>query len=233
MSKQLTNSVSKHMKLFKNDSFEIRTVDVDGVTHYVAADFATPLGITNIRNKTKLLDDDEKRLSKIWTTSGKQNQVVLTEPGAYSLILSCPASRKKGTMAYHFRRWVTHELIPAEMQRLQQSIAGLNLQITANEEEIAAKDTQITAKDTQISVKNAQLAVKNSDIRFLEENRLYYVAQSIPELTDRRGWFELVKRRRVTLFKHLIIWKKPQNGGRGVPYIRQGCVDQVVQFLTQ
>ena len=39
--------------------------------------------------------------------------VFVTEPGMYSIILTCRGATTAGTPAHAFRRWVTHEVLPA------------------------------------------------------------------------------------------------------------------------
>ena len=38
--------------------------------------------------------------------------LVVTEPGLYSIILTCRDATIQGTPAHAFRRWVTHEVLP-------------------------------------------------------------------------------------------------------------------------
>ncbi len=54
------------------------------------------------------LDDDEKGISTIDTLGGKQRMAIINEPGLYSLVIT---SRKPEAKA--FKRWITHEVIPA------------------------------------------------------------------------------------------------------------------------
>lgn len=54
------------------------------------------------------LDEDEKGVSSIYTPGGKQEMAIVNEPGLYALVLG---SRKPEAKA--FKRWITHEIIPA------------------------------------------------------------------------------------------------------------------------
>ena len=192
------------LKVFTNGEFKVRTVDVAGVPHYVAQDLAAPLGIQNIRKKTALLDDDEKRMYRLDTASGVQNTTVLTEPGLYSLILSCRNTRKQGTAAWKFRRWVVHEVLPQIRQTGQYKIARLTQQLA----------------DSQ-----AELANSQTELQFVEDNRLYKVALRIPSVRARRNAFNYVKQS-ARLFHDLLVWRDQ------IPYIRTGCVQQVIAALS-
>ena len=54
------------------------------------------------------LDDDEKGTRSVGTPGGEQQMTVITEAGMYSAILG---SKVEG--AKRFKRWVTHEVLPA------------------------------------------------------------------------------------------------------------------------
>lgn len=94
---------------FENAAFgKIRTLTIDGEPWFVAADVCRALEIGNPSMAVERLDDDEKGISTIDTPGGKQRMTIINEPGLYSLVLS---SRKPEAKA--FKRWITHEVIPA------------------------------------------------------------------------------------------------------------------------
>lgn len=94
---------------FESAAFgKIRTLTIDGEPWFVAADVCRALEIGNPSMAVERLDDDEKGISTIDTLGGKQRMTIINEPGLYSLVLS---SRKPEAKA--FRRWITHEVIPA------------------------------------------------------------------------------------------------------------------------
>ena len=123
------------LTVFEKEGYQVRTVVVNDETFFVASDLAAPLDIANIRDKVAQLDDDEKGVGIIDTvTRGKQKMTILTEPGLISLMLSCPKSRKKDTGPWRYRRWVTHEVLPAihrtgeyklEITHLTELLAGM------------------------------------------------------------------------------------------------------------
>lgn len=94
---------------FENAAFgKIRTLTIDGEPWFVAADVCRVLEIGNPSMAVERLDDDEKGISTIDTLGGKQRMTIINEPGLYTLVLS---SRKPEAKA--FKRWITHEVIPA------------------------------------------------------------------------------------------------------------------------
>jgi len=77
-----------------------------GEPWFVAADVLAALTLD--RKAMERLDEDEKGVSSIHTLGGPQEMTVINESGLYSLILG---SRKPE--AKRFKRWVTHEVLPA------------------------------------------------------------------------------------------------------------------------
>lgn len=86
----------------------IRAALTDGEAWWVAADVAAVLDLGNPRSSLALLDDDEKGVHTMDTPGGRQNVTTVNESGLYSLILR---SRKPEAKA--FKRWITHEVLPA------------------------------------------------------------------------------------------------------------------------
>ena len=96
------------IQIYSNPDFgEVRTILKDGEPLFVAADVCRALEIDP--TATRRLDEDEKNtLHLTQGTSGNPNVTVVTESGLYSLVLG---SRKPEAKA--FKRWITHEVIPA------------------------------------------------------------------------------------------------------------------------
>lgn len=82
--------------------------DSAGEPWFVANDVCEALGLSNPRSSLALLDEDEKGVHSMDTPGGTQNLAIVSEAGLYSLILR---SRKPEAKA--FKRWVTHEVMPA------------------------------------------------------------------------------------------------------------------------
>lgn len=99
----------KDLRVFKHESFgNVRVIERGGEPWFVAADVCRALGVSNNRDAVAKLDDDEKGVALTDTLGGQQKIVIINEPGLYSLVLG---SRKPE--AKEFKRWVTHEVIPA------------------------------------------------------------------------------------------------------------------------
>ena len=75
---------------------------------FVAKDVCDCLELGNVLQTCSRLYDDEGCIILNDTPSGKQEMLVVSEPGLYSLIGS---SKKQEAKA--FKRWVTHEVLPS------------------------------------------------------------------------------------------------------------------------
>lgn len=95
-------------RVFEYGDRPIRTVTVDGEPWFVARDVAAVLGLGNFHSSVSQLDDDERGLHSMETPGGSQDLAVVTEAGLYSLIL-----RSRKPEARKFKRWITHEVLPA------------------------------------------------------------------------------------------------------------------------
>lgn len=98
------------IQIFEHEAFgQIRVIDLDGEPWFIAVDVCRALDIS--RTQTRRLDDDEKGVHLTHTPSDDQEMTIINEPGLYSLVLG---SRKPEAKA--FKRWVTHEVLPAIRQ---------------------------------------------------------------------------------------------------------------------
>lgn len=104
--------MSREIQIFRNEEFgTIRTIVLHDEPWFVTADVCRALEIRNPSQALTRLDEDEKTTALISNESaatGKSQMSFVNEPGLYSLVLG---SRKPEARV--FKRWVTHEVIPA------------------------------------------------------------------------------------------------------------------------
>lgn len=97
------------LQVFNNTEFgQVRTMVINGSPWFVAKDVCECLGLTKHRDAVSRLDGDERGSVEVDTLGGTQQMAAVNEYGLYSLVLS---SRKPSAKA--FKRWITHEVIPA------------------------------------------------------------------------------------------------------------------------
>ncbi len=96
---------------FKGQGVRVIVDDI-GCPWWVAIDVCRILNIKNSRDALKSLDDDERSTVALTDGTspkgGNPNINIINEPGLYTLIL-----RSRKPAAKKFKRWVTHEILPA------------------------------------------------------------------------------------------------------------------------
>lgn len=95
---------------------------------FIASDALAALDLN--RSSVALLDEDEKGVHTMDTLGGGQQVTIISEAGLYSLIL-----RSRKTEAKSFKRWITHEVLPA-IRKTGSYGGGLELDLR-NDEHIA------------------------------------------------------------------------------------------------
>lgn len=97
------------LHIFQSEQFgTIRTVMQNDEPWFVAADVCRALELGNVSMAIERLDEDERTLISIEGASNGLPVNAVNEPGLYTLILG---SRKPEAKA--FKRWITHEVLPA------------------------------------------------------------------------------------------------------------------------
>jgi prophage antirepressor-like protein len=91
-----------------NAKAPIRTLLKGEEPWFVAADVCAALEIEKHRDAVARLDEDERGSVIVDTLGGPQESAAISESGLYTLIL-----RSRKPQARAFRRWVTHEVLPA------------------------------------------------------------------------------------------------------------------------
>lgn len=143
------------LKVFENPEFgRVRTVSVDNEPWFFAKDVCDALSIAT-NHVRESLDEDEVsnlRSTEIGPEFGGKAPLIVSEAGLYSLILK---SRKPEAKA--FKRWITHEVIPAIRKtggyHVPQSPAEQMAQgILAAQKLLAERDATIAKQNEQIAV---------------------------------------------------------------------------------
>ena len=181
---------------FMSDRFGLlRTAEMNGEPVFVAADVCKPLDIANTTDALKRLDDDEKARLNLGLPGGDTN--VVTLPGLLNLVLS---SRKPEARAY--RRWVTHEVLPAIHRH-----GGYIAQVAGeSDEELVARallvvkgqldDARGRIAEMEPRAALADAVTANGQDTYTVTQAARYVAQLVPSFT-RQGAFELLRRSRM------------------------------------
>jgi anti-repressor protein len=94
------------LQIFNFEDQQIRVVEKDGEPWWVLKDVCDVLGLSNPTIVASRLDVDEVAKSDLGGLSGESN--IVSEGGLFNVIL-----RSDKPEAKKFKRWVTHEVLPA------------------------------------------------------------------------------------------------------------------------
>lgn len=114
--------MDQNLAIFENEHFgSVRVIMKEGELWFVAKDVCDCLGIGNSRQAVSYLDNDEKGVISNDTPGGTQQLSVISESGLYSCVL-----RSRKPEAKQFKRWVTHEVLPAIRKTGNYSIQSID-----------------------------------------------------------------------------------------------------------
>lgn len=154
---------------FANPSFgQIRTLTIDNEPWFVAADVCKALDMDQVTNSIRRLDNDEKTLISIKGISRVNEKInIINEYGLYSLILG---SRKPE--AKSFKRWITHEVIPAirkhgaylTPETIEQALLNPDflIKLATNLKQEQEKNRILLKRHEELSATNERLAATNN-----------------------------------------------------------------------
>lgn len=157
-----------NLQIFKSEKFgSIRTVEVNNEAYFVGKDVADILGYSNPRKALADHVDAEDKTDGVTIRDSigrEQNPILINESGLYSLIL-----RSQLPTAKEFKRWITHEVIPA-IRKTGGYIGGTD---TMSDDEIMAKALLIGKRTIEqqqlriqdLEVTNSKLSVSNTIMR--------------------------------------------------------------------
>lgn len=131
---------------FNFNGAQVRALTIENEPWFVATDACKILGLTNTTVALQRLDKDERSKFNLGR-QGKTN--IVNEYGLYTLIL---ASRKPE--AHSFKRWVTHEVLPAIRKHgaymTDQKAEAIVTDKNALADLLQQASDQLKAKDIQI-----------------------------------------------------------------------------------
>lgn len=205
------------LQVFDFEQQEIRVIEKDGELWFIAKDVSDILGFRSANDMTRMLDEDEKDTHNMRTLGGSQEMQAVNEPGLYSCIFK---SRKQE--AKKFKRWVTHEVLPAI--RKTGSYQSTNVRIeTHTEKELAflkfvADDLKVNeASKIQMYKKLAKETGCLNVIKALPDYTEEPLTISLTELLKRSGMkISAVKANKILIDKGVIEVKERPSSKGGV-----------------
>lgn len=149
--------MENEIQKFENAEFgSVRTVDIDGVIHFVGKDVANALGYTNARKAiADHVDEEDKGVTKCDTLGGTQEMTVINESGLYSLVLSSKLPNAK-----KFKKWVTSEILPSIRKTGSYSVQDNFSELSPQLQYLIT----LEKKQNQLEKKQAELEQKIKDV---------------------------------------------------------------------
>ena len=165
------------LKTFEYENTAVRTSTNNNQTWFVGVDICTILSYEKPAQAIEKLDDDEKKLDLVKQGSGQRRKTwMINESGLYSLILTSRKSEAKT-----FKRWITHEVIPAIRKAGRYSTP-----------QIEAYETQTQSFITKIEAEKArglELKVKLSESKKAESELTSQLMQHLKKDPDQLDLF--------------------------------------------
>ena len=161
--------MNTEIQTFNFNDASLRTMtDENGDPWFVLKDCMSILDLGNSTETVKMFDDDEFSTTEVIDSIGRRQQAyIISEPGLYRLVM-----RSRKPEAHEFKRWVTHEVLPA----IRKTGGYIPTSESDSDEAIMAKALLIAQKTIE---RNAQqLRAKDRQIKELEPK-----AQALDDFT--------------------------------------------------
>lgn len=156
---------------FKNDLFdEVRVLCIEGEPWFVASDVCKSLGLCDTHVALRRVDSDEKGRHLIPTLGGNQPTSIVNEQGLYSLALGSRVPQAKA-----FKRWITHEVIPAIRRTGSYSIKQENLPAICEPRSMEVKPNA----EQQAMLINAQIRQYETIIESMKNPQHFAIAVKV------------------------------------------------------
>lgn len=137
-------------KMFLYNENKVRTqTDKNGEFWFAGIDLCNILEYADSHQAIMGLDEDERNLDRMTDGSGQKRKIwTVNEPGMWSLVLSSTKPEAKA-----FKRWITHDVLPALRKAGIYSTDALNrknIVIQDLIEKIELKDIAITKRESEV-----------------------------------------------------------------------------------
>lgn len=151
-----------NIQIFKYQTNEVRTVEMDGEPWFVLKDVCEVLGLTTPARVAERLDEDEVSLTHLTDSMGRQQSTtIINESGLYHVIL-----RSDKPEAKPFRKWVTSEVLPSIRRTGSYMMPKLSKELQAIfllDSRTAELDQRLTAvENTMVVDYGQQQTLKNA-----------------------------------------------------------------------
>lgn len=209
-----------NLKIFENEEFgQLRTIEIEGEPWFVGKDVAGILGYQNLsRDINRHVDEEDRKMlgyqNGTFADKSKipsRGVIIINESGVYSLVFGSKLSSAK-----RFKRWVTHEVLPA--------IRKHGVYMTDSK----AYDVLNNSSSLISLLEQAAEQLKNKDIFLIKGNRS---DRNMPtQRAMEMGLFEIKETTIVHSDGHTTISKTPKVTGKGQAYFVNRFLNRVATY---
>jgi prophage antirepressor-like protein len=150
---------------FSYNGSTLNTVQEENEPLFIAKDVTDILGYKTASDALRGLDDDEKLLRTICVSGQNREINFINESGLYSLIL-----RSKKPEAKQFKRWVTHEVLPAIRKNGGYLTPGKTEELLANPDLIIELATNLKNERKRLASLMTEIDDRNEIIDFQDQH---------------------------------------------------------------
>lgn len=158
-------------QLFNFKGQQVRTVVINNEPYFVGNDASKILGYSNYRKAVSNHVNDSDKLRAQLGYAGQTREVtVINEPGLYDLIIDASRQSKNSEVrenARKFRRWITHEVLPAIRKHGAYMTDEKAYDITHDRSGAVLADLLQQAAD-QLKAKDVQIAEMKPKVLFAD-----------------------------------------------------------------
>ena len=213
------------LMIFENEAFgKVRTLNLNGEPWFVAVDVCSVLDLSNPTIAVSRLDEDERAKFNL----GRQGDAtIVNEPGLYTLVLG---SRKPEAKA--FKRWITHEVIPAIRKHGAYMTKSVLEQVLENPELVLLMAQRMLEEQrkNELLQQELRLAKPKADYydAFMDADGCTNLRTTAKELNVPERWFARFLQQTGFLYRspagNLMPYAIPRNRGlfRVRDYVRNG-----------
>jgi len=167
--RKMSKTISQMSQLktipFRFNGTDLNLIQINDQPWFLAKEIASILEFNHVPGMLRGLDEDEKDVHLMHTLGGNQELSIINESGLYSLII-----RSKKPEAKQFKRWVTHEVLPAIRKNGGYLTAGKTEELLANPDLIIELATNLKNERKRLASLMAEIDDRNEIIDFQDQH---------------------------------------------------------------
>lgn len=149
---------------FHFNGSNLNVIQINDEPWFIAKEVCDVLNLSDTSMATRSLDEDEKLIQTLFVSGQNRAVTLINESGLYSLIL-----RSKKPEAKEFKRWVTHEVLPAIRKHGGYLTPEKTEELIANPDLIIQLATSLKSERQKVNFLTNEVAQRNDIIEHQEQ----------------------------------------------------------------